>query len=129
VTPLTREDADRLLAEASLLPYAKASLVEGRAMVEVLLARGVPALVRRPDDCCASGGCGPSFEVMVREEDVPRIASLQRKRWEEALAREGLVPVAAAGPAGEAEEPPCPACGTVGPLVEGACGDCGLQLE
>jgi hypothetical protein len=26
-------------------------------------------------------------------------------------------------------EPPCPACGTVGPLVSGACGDCGLQLE
>jgi hypothetical protein len=130
VTPLTREDADRLLAEAPLLPYAKAGLAEGRAMVEVLLARGVPALVRRPDDCCGGGGCGPSFEVMVREEDVPHIASLQRERWEEALAREGLAPVAAAAAAvGEAEEPPCPACGTVGPLVQGACGDCGLQLE
>ena len=30
----------------------------------------------------------------------------------------------------EAEEDlPCPACGTPGPLVEGACSDCGLQLE
>lgn len=26
------------------------------------------------------------------------------------------------------EEPPCPACGTAAPLVDGACSDCGLQL-
>ena len=26
-------------------------------------------------------------------------------------------------------ELPCPACGHVGPLVEGACSDCGLVLE
>ena len=29
----------------------------------------------------------------------------------------------------DAEHPPCPACGTAAPLVEGACSDCGLQLE
>ena len=28
-----------------------------------------------------------------------------------------------------AAEPPCPACGTAAPLVEGACSDCGLQLD
>ena len=27
------------------------------------------------------------------------------------------------------DEPPCPACGTAAPLVDGACSDCGLQLE
>jgi hypothetical protein len=128
MTPLTREDADRLLAEAPLLPYAKASLVEGRALVEQLLLRGVPALVRRPEDC-ASGGCGPSFEVLVREEDVPHIAALQRERWHEALEREGLSPVSAAHSGDETAEPPCPACGRAAPLVEGACSDCGLQLE
>ena len=26
-------------------------------------------------------------------------------------------------------DPPCPACGTAAPLVEGACSDCGLQLD
>jgi len=25
-------------------------------------------------------------------------------------------------------EPPCPACGTAAPLVDGACSDCGLVL-
>ncbi len=29
----------------------------------------------------------------------------------------------------EAGELPCPACGTCAPLVDGACSDCGLQLE
>jgi predicted amidophosphoribosyltransferase len=27
------------------------------------------------------------------------------------------------------DDPPCPACGTAAPLVDGACSDCGLQLE
>ena len=31
--------------------------------------------------------------------------------------------------AAEGEEPPCPACGTAAPLVEGACSECGLHLE
>ncbi len=26
------------------------------------------------------------------------------------------------------DEPPCPACGTAAPLVDGPCGECGLQL-
>jgi hypothetical protein len=128
VTPLTREDADQLLAEAPLLPYAKSSLPDGRAFVEQLLLRGVPALVRKQLDC-KSGSCGPAFEVLVREQDVPLIAAMQRERWEESLAREGLAPLVAPTEAGEAEEPPCPACGTAAPLVEGACSDCGLQLE
>ena len=129
MTPLTREAADLLLAEAPLLPYAKSSLPDGRAFVEQLLLRGFPALVRKQLDC-KSGSCGPAFEVLVREEDVPRIAALQRERWEESLAREGLAPRVAPGvEVGEAEEPPCPACGTAAPLVEGACSDCGLQLD
>jgi hypothetical protein len=43
--------------------------------------------------------------------------------------REGLAPVAMPSeePA-EGEYPPCPACGTAAPLVDGACSDCGLQL-
>jgi hypothetical protein len=142
--PLTAAEADRLLADAPLRPYAKGSLRDGKALVEQLLARGVPAAVSRPDDCCSGGSCGPKFEVLVREEDLLRIAQLQHRRWQEDLAREGLVPAAAASatatasasaaapsaPSEEAEgEPPCPACGTVGPLLHGACTDCGLQLE
>ncbi|HEX3763705.1 MAG TPA: hypothetical protein VHW23_33640 [Kofleriaceae bacterium] len=51
-----------------------------------------------------------------------------RDDWRADLAREGLAPVQAAV-AGDAEHPPCPACGTAAPLADGACSDCGLQLE
>ena len=127
---LTPEAAEALLAAAPHKTYATAALRESRAFVEELLARGVPAAVRQPDACgCGKpgGGCAPKFEVVVREADVPHVAALQRGQWDEALAREGLQPVRVHVP--EEGELPCPACGTAAPLVEGACSDCGLQLE
>jgi predicted amidophosphoribosyltransferase len=51
-----------------------------------------------------------------------------RGEWAAALEREGVAPVACAIDP-DADEPPCPACGTQAPLVRGACADCGLQLE
>jgi predicted amidophosphoribosyltransferase len=51
-----------------------------------------------------------------------------RSDWQDGLAREGLAPVEITVSA-DAEHLPCPACGTAAPLVEGACSDCGLQLE
>jgi hypothetical protein len=66
----------------------------------------------------------------VREEDLPRVGALVRREWQGVLEREGVQPAATLGvEAPEGEEPPCPACGTAAPLVEGACSECGLQLE
>lgn len=46
------------------------------------------------------------------------------------LAREGVEPPGATrATLADSDEPPCPACGTAAPLVDGACSDCGLQLE
>ena len=59
---------------------------------------------------------------------MPRLAELLRDDWRSTLAREGLAPVAVTV-AADAEHLPCPACGTAAPLVDGACSDCGLQLE
>ena len=56
----------------------------------------------------------------------PRIARLVDERWRALARREGTVD--ATNPRVAADAAACPACGTVGPLVEGACGDCGLQL-
>ncbi|HEU0034527.1 MAG TPA: hypothetical protein VFQ53_28080 [Kofleriaceae bacterium] len=50
-----------------------------------------------------------------------------RGDWREHLEREGLAPVDLT--AGSGDDLPCPACGTAAPLVDGACSDCGLQLE
>jgi len=52
-----------------------------------------------------------------------------RGDWREHLEREGIEPVAIKATGTVTDEPPCPACGTAAPLVEGACSDCGLQLE
>jgi hypothetical protein len=54
------------------------------------------------------------------------VAEVYRGGWRDALEREGLAPVVAKA---SDEHPPCPACGTAAPLRDGACADCGLQLE
>jgi hypothetical protein len=64
----------------------------------------------------------------VQEADIPDLAALLRADWRDALAREGVAAPAAVE-AAEGEHLPCPACGTAAELVEGACSDCGLQLE
>lgn len=61
---------------------------------------------------------------------MTRFAELRWSQWRAMVAREGVDPDALARPAavdGDGE-PPCPACGTAAPLVDGACSDCGLQL-
>ena len=66
--------------------------------------------------------------LLVEEDDVPRVATVIRSEWAEALVREGVAPVAVSmEPHGE--HLPCPACGTAAPLVDGCCSDCGLQLD
>jgi hypothetical protein len=48
---------------------------------------------------------------------------MMRGDWREMAAREsGVADIDLSGDA-------CPACGCTQPLVEGACSDCGLQLE
>jgi len=64
--------------------------------------------------------------LLVREEDVPRVAGLLNRDWLEMVETEGHeLP---SGAYSEDGEPPCPACGTAAPLVDGACSDCGLHL-
>jgi hypothetical protein len=60
---------------------------------------------------------------------LPRLAQLLHAGWRDAVEREGLAPVQLAAPAEGSDDLPCPACGTAAPLVEGACSDCGLQLQ
>jgi hypothetical protein len=45
-----------------------------------------------------------------------------RGDWRDALDKEGVAEV-------DLDASKCPACGCAEPLVNGACSDCGLQLE
>jgi hypothetical protein len=125
------EDAELALADAELVPCLQAPLTDAKELRSACLDADIPVLLDRAS-CCGKGGCGcaPKLELLARQEDVPRIARLLDDRWRELALREGTVdddhPAVAAPTEGDAA--PCPACGTAGPLVEGACADCGLQL-
>ena len=125
---MTPHQAEKALADAEVVPCAEMQLADARQLVEACLAEGVPALVHR--EACGKPSCSPKFQVLVRPEDAPRVAGLLQQRWMDSLQREGLLPEGQAPRViPEDGELPCPACGTAAPLVEGACSDCGLQLE
>lgn len=134
---MNTRDAAAALEDADLIPCIEGSLHDAKEVVELCLAQDIPALMGR--EACAKPGCTPKMQVMVRAEDAPRVGELLRARWLQMVEGEGFSLVRAPASAGDATlsgdaeaaegEPPCPACGTAGPLVAGACGDCGLQLE
>ena len=62
---------------------------------------------------------------------MAKIGDLLRREWQAQIEREGTGSAGLFGveATAEGEEPPCPCCGTAAPLVQGACSECGLQLE
>lgn len=125
---MTPQEAEKTLAETEVVPCMEMPLMDARRLVEQCLAADVPALLHR--EACSKPSCSPKFQVLVRPEDVPRVGGLLQQGWRESIEREGLLARSGPPPAvPEDGELPCPACGTAAPLVEGACSDCGLQLE
>jgi hypothetical protein len=125
---MTPEEAEQALADRDVVACVEAPLRDARALMEACLSEGVPALLSR--QACDKPSCSPKFQVLVQREDAPRVAGLLQQRWLESIEREGLVAVPQAlRAAPEEDELPCPACGTAAALVDGACSDCGLQLE
>jgi hypothetical protein len=123
---LTPAAADELLDGLPLIPAMAGSIPEMKALRDRCLAAGIPAVVGCPAG--AGKSCGPKTHLLVEETELPKLAELLRDDWRDGLAREGLAPIEVAV-ADDAEHLPCPACGTAAALVEGACSDCGLQLE
>jgi hypothetical protein len=113
---------------AALVPAMSGSIPEMKALRERCLAAGIPATLGCPPGASGGKSCGTRTHLLVGEDAIPRLAALLRDEWQEAFAREGLDPVELAATS-DAEHLPCPACGTAAPLADGACTDCGLQLE
>lgn len=61
---------------------------------------------------------------------MANVGELLDREWHAAVGREGLAqsPINFVAHT-DGDELPCPACGTAAPLIEGACSDCGLQLD
>jgi len=123
--PLSADDAEARLDGVELITAMAGSIPEMKKLRDRALAAGIPALIG-----CPGGGksCGPKTHLLISEDEIPALAALLRDEWSDHLAREGLAPVSVTL-ADDAEHLPCPACGTAAALVEGACSDCGIQLE
>jgi hypothetical protein len=125
---MNEDEALQALEDVEVVPCLTAPFPEAKELLAACLEEDIPALLDR-GDCCSSSGCGcaPKLELLVRPDDVGRVAQLMRARWHHLLAREGTIESWPGAPDAEAD-PPCPACGNAGPLEAGACTGCGLQL-
>jgi hypothetical protein len=118
---------------SDLAPVLEASIAAAREVESLLRSREVEVvLAPRPAAACCGGGCGcgSKLQVLVRPGDLERVKQILDEEWLASVRREGVVEAERlvslrSSPDAEA----CPACGHSGPRTEGACSDCGLQLE
>jgi hypothetical protein len=120
---MDEDDAAEELGEEELVPALQGTLDDVKRMRDQCLAADIPVSVMAPP------GPGGKLVLLVREPDLPRVSALLQSQWRAQIEREGTGSGLFGVEAKEGEEPPCPACGTAAPLVEGACSECGLQLE
>lgn len=130
---MTELEAVETLRGSELVSVAQGTMDYIKELQDKCLHAGIPALAARPEDACGTKSCGTRLSLMIREADVPGVATLLQRDWAEMVAREGTGAALAAPAPGAAAETdgdlPCPACGVAAPLADGACSDCGLQLE
>lgn len=126
---MTEREALEQLEDSEVVPCAQASLDYCKELQRTCLDADIPAMIARPESC-DTGGCSPRVQLLVREQDLERVATMFNQEWLAMAEREGTVTPSQHVPIAEPEgELPCPACGTAAPLVSGACSDCGLVLE
>jgi hypothetical protein len=125
-------EAVEALRDAELVAVAQGGLGEIKELQGKCLDAGIPAMAARPDESCNTGKCGTRLHLMIRDTDVTLVVDLMQRAWTDLVVREGVataLPAPGQAAAAAGDDLPCPACGTVAPLVKGACSDCGLQLE
>jgi hypothetical protein len=128
---VTKDEALKTLEDAEVMPCVSAGIADAKEVLEACLAADIPAILDRQDSCDGGGhghSCAARIDVCVRPDDLPKVMAMMHARWQNLLDQEGTLPdrVACGDDDGD---PPCPACGVAAPLVDGACKECGLQLE
>jgi hypothetical protein len=125
---VTRDEALKELADAEVVPCVSAGISDIKEILDACLEAGIPAVLDRQDGCDAGHGCATRIDLCVRPDDLPKVMVMMRERWQGLVEQEGIA-IENGAPIAEDDDPPCPACGAPGPLAEGACKECGLQLE
>lgn len=134
--------ADAALTTGEIITWGEGSVAQAKELEARLLAEEIPVRLTKPaaKACCGGGcGCGAKLAIEVRRDDVEKIVTVLQGDWLDAVRKEGLLTegskavafglVQLGVPEGTDAALACPACGFQGVLVDGACGDCGLQLE
>ena len=68
----------------ALVPYFEGPLQQMRELERQLLEKDIEVELAKPPPkaCCAGGcGCGAKLQLLVHEEDVPRVAKLMQAEW------------------------------------------------
>ncbi len=127
MSEMTATHAERLLQGQPLIKATSGSIPEMKALRDRCLAAGIPALVGPPP--CGGKSCSTKAPLLIQESSIPALSEILHGEWNAHLEREGLPAIQLDFSDTAGDEPPCPACGTAAPLVNGACSDCGLRLE
>ena len=126
---MTKDEALKALEDAEVAPCVSAGIADAKEVLDACLAADIPAILDRQDGCGSHGqSCSARIDLCVRPDDLPKVMTMMHARWQNLLDQEGTLPDRAAASSDD-DDPPCPACGAAAPLVEGACKECGLQLE
>ncbi len=114
-------------AEDALVVVAEGPIPDMERLLRDCKSEGLEAALGG-QECCTGGGCGPKAALLIHAADISSFRQLMNSRWAEAVGREGGDPevLARIAAATAADLPVCPACGHIGELVAGECGDCGL---
>jgi hypothetical protein len=126
---VTKDEALKQLEDAEVVPCVTAGIADIKEILDACLAANIPAVLDR-QECCGNEAhrCAPRIDLCVRPDDQPKVMAMLHARWQSLLDQEGTL-TDDAEPAAACDDPPCPACGAAGPLENGACRECGLQLE
>lgn len=115
--------------ETTMVPQA--NLASAKELERIILDAGFACYtdaVEADQDVALGSTAAMSYGVVVRASDVEAIRQRLRGGLEATLAKQGLAGLQAEAIDVDKGEVTCPACGHTGPVVDGACGDCGLFL-
>jgi transposase-like protein len=102
-----------------------------RELEKLILAAGYPCYTQSTEadaDVALGSSASMMYGVVVAAADVDAIRTHLKGSLEATLAKQGLGSLQTEAIVVDSGSAKCPACGHEGPLVEGACGDCGLFL-
>lgn len=116
-----------LTPDDQLVVIFQGSLADLKHLTALLEAEQIGAMISKEGGGCASGGCAPKFQLLVRQEEIQdalQVLAEEHRRATVLAEHEAAHAGAVFNP--EAGEAVCPACGFGFATTTTTCPDCGL---